>query len=420
MATRVAAVGELMCVDELERNLTDLTNHVQIEKEKVSNNFQQLHSLLVVREHSLLQEMDEVVMRARQEFNEKRGLLQELYTASEDLERDLTRNKLRKVLEKNLRTIEDEIREEVARSVNVGWVELDWKMEQLEQSVIDVCKVVALKERPIIPVDYSVKMCPVWSREGTGSGEIASPMQIAIDNKTQNIFVADSNANIIQVFDGEGNHLYKIPTPQRPTGIALMNEFIFVSAEDELVKIEKSSNDSIKSVKTERIVWGIDIDRNMNVYGCEVMNKSVIVFDKNLKFLKRIKLKTTQVKSDTETNSIKLYEDNMYVMFGSYPPFHLQIFSLEGELVRCLIEESEISYSDFFSMDQLGNIIVADWDWGGNQIKIFSNKGEVLHTISSDMLPGDQKFYYPYGVAIDKKNRIIIAQCNKKCNLLAF
>ncbi|KAI6650332.1 hypothetical protein LOD99_6009 [Oopsacas minuta] len=260
MATRVAAVGELMCVDELEMNLTDLTNHVQIEKEK----------------------------RRTTERPDK--------------------EKLRKVLEKNLRTIEDEIGDEVARSVNVGWVELDWKMEQLEQSVIDVCKVVVLKERPITPVDYSVKLCPVWSREGTGSGEIAHPMQIAIDNETQNIFVADYNANIIQVFDGEGNHLYKIPTPQLPVGIALMNEFIFVSTKDELVKIEKSSNDSIKSVKTERRVYGIDIDRNMNVYGCELNNKSVIVFDKNLKFLKTIKLKTTQVESDTQTNSIKLYE----------------------------------------------------------------------------------------------------------------
>ncbi|KAI6657183.1 hypothetical protein LOD99_15969 [Oopsacas minuta] len=313
---------------------------------------------------------------------------QQKFTLREGLERDLTKNKLKKVLEKNLRTLEDEIREEETRGVNVGWIELDWKMEQLKQSVIDVCKVMALKERPIIPVDYSVKLCPVWSRGGTGS-----------------------------VFNGEGNHLYTIPTPQWPAGIALMDEFIFVSAKDDLVKIEKSSNNSIKSVKTKRRVWGIDIDRNMNVYGCELENKSVIVFDKNLKFLKRIKLKSTQVKSDTVTESIILYEDNMYIMFGCSPPFLLQIFSLEGMLVRCLIEESEISWSDFFLIDQLGNIIVADWL--GKQIKIFSNKGKILHTISSDMLRGDQELCYPYGLAIDK-NRIIVAQENKECNLLAF
>ena len=110
----------------------------------------------------------------------------------------------------------------------------------------------------------------------------------------------------------------------------------------------------------------------------------------------------------------------MHVMFGGYPPFHLQIFTLEGELVRCVVAENEIEWSYFFSIDQLGNIIVADWDRGGNQIKIFSNKGEVIHSINSDVLPGDQKFDFPRGVAVDKSNRIIVAQKNKKCCLQAF
>ena len=39
--------------------------------------------------------------------------------------------------------------------------------------------------------DYSLKLIPVWSREGTGPGEIKQPNQIAIDNTTQHIFVAD-------------------------------------------------------------------------------------------------------------------------------------------------------------------------------------------------------------------------------------
>ena len=118
---------------------------------------------------------------------------------------------------------------------------------------------------------------------------------------------------------------------------------------------------------------------------------------------------------------MKLHEGNMYVMFGhisSPPPFHLQIFTLEGDLVRSLIKQSEIRYSYFFSIDQLGNIIIADWL--GNQIKIFSKEGEVLHTITSVMLPGDQKFDCPTGVAIDEQNIIIVAHRNNKCNLLAF
>ena len=108
----------------------------------------------------------------------------------------------------------------------------------------------------------------------------------------------------------------------------------------------------------------------------------------------------------------------MFDDYFSSLPFPLQIFNLEGELVKCLIKGNEISHSDFFSIDRLGNIIVTDYR--SNQIKIFSKEGDVLHTIASAMLPGDQKFSLPQGVAIDKQNRIIVAHGNKECNLLAF
>ena len=173
----------------------------------------------------------------------------------------------------------------------------------------------------------------------------------------------------------------------------------------------------MKSVITEKRVWGIDIDGNNNIYGCEFSNQSVIVFDNNLKFLKRIKLQTSHIRSYTHTYCIKLYRDSMYVLFGS-SPFPLQIFSLEGELVRCLIPESEIGRCYSFSIDRLRNIVVADW--ANNRIKIFSKEGEPMHTINSDMLPGDLEFILPTGVAVDRKNRIIVAHKNKECNLVAF
>ena len=205
---------------------------------------------------------------------------------------------------------------------------------------------------------------------------------------------------MIQVFTKEGIHLYKITTAVHPIGIALTEEYINVSTPDQLAKIRKSNKESVKSVQTEMRVWGIDIDGNNNIYGCEASNQSVIVFDNSLKFLKRIKLKTSILNSYTVTCSIKFYKDSMYVMFVG-TPFPLQIFSLEGELERCLIPESETGCCYFFSLDRLGNIVVADWD--NNRIKIFSKEGESMHTIDSDMLPGDQKFILPKGIAVNRK-----------------
>ena len=185
MATRVPAPGELLCVDELERKLTDLSERVEFKKEEVRSNFQQFHDLLFVRENFVLKEMDNIVMLARQEVAEKKETLQELYSARNALERELTHNKLKKVLEKNLRVLEGEIGEEVARGVNVGWMELEWKREELEQSVIEVCKVVSLKESPVTRVDYSTKLCPMWYHDGAGSGRISFPRQLVIDDITE-------------------------------------------------------------------------------------------------------------------------------------------------------------------------------------------------------------------------------------------
>ena len=100
--------------------------------------------------------------------------------------------------------------------------------------------------------------------------------------------------------------------------------------------MENSSNLSIKSVLTENSLFGIESNNNSDIYVCEYLNQSIVVFDKDLRFEKRIKLNSTQLNSDTRTYSMKLHEGNMFVMFGHYyfpPPFHLQIFTLEGELV---------------------------------------------------------------------------------------
>ena len=305
--------------------------------------------------------------------------------------------------------------------VTVGWVEVEWNEEGVEFAVSDVCKVVCLKEKPVEPVDYSLKVRPVWSRVtgGKGPDQISDPMQISIDNTTQNIFVTDNECGRIQVFNSEGRHLYSITDLiEYPIGIALTNAFIFVAVEGNLLKLNKSTNKLVKSVETENRVWGIETGEDTNIYGCESNKQSVIVLDNNLKFLKRIKLKSSHLESTTQTHCIKFYQNDMYVMCGNYPSYHLQIFSLEGKLLRCLIPKKEIDWSYFFTIDRVGNIIVADW--GRNQIKIFNNEGDTIHTISNAHLAENEKFDLPRGIALDNSNRIIVAQRNPNGCLQAF
>ena len=402
MATRVVTVGEVAGIEEMERRLVELVEKVEREKEKTRDIFQQLHSLLFVREQGLLRELDGVAVEVRHELKEKRDSIHELQAAKESAEQNLTSNKFKKVLEKHLQNIKDQIREDLSKPLTMTRVELEWKREQLEQSLVDVYKVVKMKERT---EDYSLKLRPAWYHEGTDSSIVKNPYQLAIDTLSGNIFLADRDTKKIQVFDKAGHYLYHIPTPRYPIGLCLSDEFIFVTTDkQQLVKIKTSNKKIIKSVATE------------NIYVCEYYNTPVSVFDKNLNFLERILLKSPYITSHTSTYSIRLYENNMYVMAGS--DYRIQVFSQDGQLIRGVIPRSDIKGSYFFSLDRIGNIIIADY-WE-HQIKIFSNSGHLIHTISNDKQIEDQKLSYPMGIPVDKQNNIIVAHSNKKCNIVAF
>ena len=416
MAARVEAVGEVTGIEEMERRLVELVEQVEREKDKTRDTFQQLHSLLVVREEALLRELDGVVVDTRQELKEKREVLQELQVSKESAKRELTKNKLKSLLERNLLNIEDKIREELSKPLNVTWVEVEWRREQLEQSIVGLFKVLNMKGRPFRTEDYSLKLRPVWYHVGTDYSVIEDPRQLAIDTKSGDVFVADRNSNRIQVFDSTGHYLCHISTLPEPFGVCLSDDFIFVSTLGcKLVKIQISNKKTIQSVGTEKSVFGMDISNN--IYVCEYNNKSVSLFDMNLTFLKRIPLKSPHFTSDTLTSSIRLHKNNMYVMFcGS--DYCLQVFSQDGQLIRGVIPSSGIDYSLFFSLDQIGNIIVADFLV--NQIKIFSKSSHLIHTISNDALTEDQKLYYPMGISVDKLNNIVVANRNKRSNLMSF
>ena len=197
---------------------------------------------------------------------------------------------------------------------------------------------------------------------------IEDPRQLAIDNVSGNIFVAHYGTYKIQMFDKAGHYLYHIPTPPHAIELCLSDEFIFVTTRlKELVKIQISNKKTVKSVETEKRVYGMDISNN--IYVCEYQNNSVIVFDKNLNLIKRIPLKSPHITSNTCTHSIRLYDNDMFVMFDG-SDYHIQVFSQEGQLIRSVISSSDVVRSYFFSLDRIGNIIVADY-WT-NQIKIFS------------------------------------------------
>ena len=156
MSTQVTAVEEVTGVEEMERRFVALDEQVEREKEKTKDTFQQLHSLLDVREGKLLKQLDRVVSEARQELKDKMKVLEALRAAKESTKRELKKeNKLKGFLKKHLCNTEDKIMIELSKPLlNVNWVEVKWKREGLEQFIAKLYTVVRMNQ--VDPISQSI------------------------------------------------------------------------------------------------------------------------------------------------------------------------------------------------------------------------------------------------------------------------
>ena len=63
----------------------------------------------------------------------------------------------------------------------------------------------------------------------------------------------------------------------------------------------------------------------------------------------------------------------------------------------------------FFCLDERENIIISDWL--AHNIKVYSNTGKLLYTIGEE--GEDKLFFYPNGIAIMKKTKLICVSQNE-------
>ena len=419
MATRVPAPEEL-CAGELERKLRDLCEHVELKKEEVRSNFQQFHCLLAMRETFLLEEMDDIVRTAIQEIKEKKETLRELNTARDGLERDLTKNKLKEILDKNLRQLEDEIGRELARGVNVEWIELEWKREQLEQSVVEVCGVVSLNERPVavLPVDYSQRMCPVWScvRQGTGQNELSAPFHLVTDKDSGQVFVYDT-ANRIQVFDN-GNYQRSIEVGfVDAVSIAITPHQLFVLciglANSNLAELDKLSGNIVNNVTLNYPISSITADTDTLYGGTRLTNQILHLSLDNMSTIRITSLNSPHIDQGTGLHDLKVTASLFVVLFNSS---EIQTFSREGNLIRIIASRGQLMVPYCLCLDRQSNIIVSDTF--AHNVKVFSPEGDLIATIGQEGTePGE--FKSPSGIDVDKDGRIVVVD-RKDNHMLQF
>ena len=250
-------------------------------------------------------------------------------------------------------------------------------------------------------VDGTIKAKGAW---GTGDGFFRGPKTVAIEERSQNIYIADGINGRLQVFSPELQYLFHFPDrehkkgPDYPWGIHITEMLVFVTDKSKSgLYIYLHDGTLVTFYTDERIVmkefkvnypYGIAVDSEMFTYLCGAKKKFLI--------FQPIMPMVQEIENIPNPIDVKLKEERIIVLVNA-KDISIMIFSKAD---RSKIESINLdtSYTEFMHIDILGNILISDS--GANELKIYNSNYESLRRLQGH-------FSNIKGLAVNKEGRII-------------
>jgi DNA-binding beta-propeller fold protein YncE len=221
---------------------------------------------------------------------------------------------------------------------------------------------------------------------GDFNNPLVKPMDVA--KVGQYIYVSDASDKKVQVFDQAGTPILKFGKAGNKEG-----EFNFP--------------------------YGIDGDKEGNIYVADLYNGNISIFDSKGKFIRYFKEKN-QEKVITSPGGLRIFNDKLYVT--DIKQNKLFIFNLKGEKLKEFggagVKEGQFIAPNAVTVDKDEHIYVTDS--GNNRVQVFDKNGKFLKIINgSKDGKGDPTFVNPRGVAVDSQGTIYIVN-SLSHNIYAF
>ena len=261
-------------------------------------------------------------------------------------------------------------------------------------------------------VDYSGKVRPVITIGGKGSneGELSSPLGVAVDFTTDNVYVADRCNNRVQVFNSNGMFLFQFGRTKMRHPM-----YIFIDKEKVLVSQNKTGRILVYDLDGNYIKrlgspgddtgeflnpHGIAVHPcNDNIYICDCGNNRIQLFSNSI-FTSEFGFDILEYPVD-----IQLTETTIFVLLACQKP-SLYAFDYNLNLVEnhaTLTISNYINSPRSFVIDGAGNFIISDYET--DRIYIFDQLGNLIQTLCGYTRK-------PRGVCLDSRGRIIFCSNN--------
>ena len=380
---------------------------------ELRDRFSLAHRLLQEREEALLLQLQEMEVAYREQHVGQFEQRNELLATKEQLYSSLKGNENRDILQTMLAPLEAKLKELEEGGKLRQRIKLNWdKEEQLknllkEFASIELCKMDFDYTNKLFPVRVACK-CRI---DSDAPGEFDYPTVVAINPKTNNIYIADAPNHRVQVFDQSCEYLsYFYYNMYTPAGIAFNNEEVYVTQfAGNILNIYTANGDFIVSLGCEGVgevqfnhPYGICISEyNSCIYICERENNRVQVLNIDLSF-------NSFIAGLIRPKDVKVTNREIFVFDNSSPCIH--VYSYERQLTREMVSYgNEVSSSYNFAIDLHSNILITDYE--ACCVIIFTREGKLIHSFGKGGKNAGE-FIDPTGIAVDSEGTIIVASGN--------
>ena len=368
----------------------------------ITQTFDELFHALNKRRHDLLSQL--TAMKTAHDKNlELDEAIQQLNFSKEKVIATMTSNLLEENLDfiKSTFDVQMKAKEELKISIgNLNFIEFRCFSEKIlkaieETDLIELIPEYVGRENPML------KSCS----SGEVNGMLNNPRGIAIDDKANEVYIADNNNHRIQVMSLNGEFLRSFTNDQlkEPYCICLSEKEIFVTDwESYLLKFDKSGK-FLKQTGSRGttpgcfiVVTGLCYEEGL-VYVCDFTCRRIQIFDSDLNYTNFFASGEIRLPSD-----IKIHSNYIFILSQSNNEIYC--YDKECQLERTIQltgQMQSMSASLFFTLDSKGNFLISDQsNLKTSEIRIFAPNGVLKHSL------GRGHLRLLCGIALDNSDSI--------------
>ena len=238
---------------------------------------------------------------------------------------------------------------------------------------------ITVNGQPLTGSPWSVQVSPhqykrlfKFGTRGKRQGQFKDPFDIAINEKTNHIAIADKSNYRVQMFNADGSYLREFghkETASDPRSVAFTTNGDLIVVYSDKMYLFHESGMSIKHISKHLIdPWNVFVRNDGHMIVCDWGDKKI------------------KVLSPDGTELLQSFSAPNCDAYPGFAVYHQDMFFVSYEVAHC--------------------------------IKVFNKEGKFLYNIGNRG-SGNGQFLYPAGLAIDKFNNLIVCDsCN--CRLQIF